>query len=109
MYHSSSISPFLSKSAAAQLNSSNDIGSVFIVEDDGVDIFGLFSFISWHGIIVGDDHTSDDDFWETAAVVSILVFLVFAGNINSDNMGNKEFKDGFFSVMMESVYVSFLL
>ena len=74
------------------------MGSVFIVIDDGVDIFGLFSFVSQHGIIVGDDHTSDDGFQETAAVVSTLVFLVFAGNTNSDNMGNKEFKDGFFSV-----------
>ena len=40
----------------------------------------------------------DDGFRETAVVVSILVFLLFIGNFNSDNMGNKEFKDGFFSV-----------
>ena len=81
------------------MNSSKDIGSVFIAEnDDGVDIFGLFSFVSWHGIIVGDDHSSDDGFRETAAVVPILVVLLFAGNTNSDNMGNKEFRDGFFSV-----------
>ena len=74
------------------------MGSVVIAKDDGVGIFSLFSFVSWCGIIVGYDHTSDDGFQETAAVVSILVFLVFARNINSDNMGNKKFKDGFFSV-----------
>ena len=39
-----------------------------------------------------------DDFWETALVVSTLVFLLLVGCMNSDNMGNKEFRDGFFSV-----------
>ena len=34
---------------------------------------------------------------ETAVVVSTFVFLLLVGN-NSDNMGNKEFRDGFFSV-----------
>ena len=31
-------------------------------------------------------------------MVSTFVFLLFVGNFNSDNMGNKEFRDGFFSV-----------
>ena len=31
-------------------------------------------------------------------MVSTLVILLFIGNFNSDNMGNKEFRDGFFSV-----------
>ena len=30
-------------------------------------------------------------------MVSALVFLLFIGNFNSDNMGNKESMDGFFS------------
>ena len=33
--------------------------------------------------------------WETAVMVSTFVFLLLVGN-NSDNMGNKEFKDGSF-------------
>ena len=37
-------------------------------------------------------------FGETAVMVSEFVFLLFVGNFNSDNMGNKEFRDGFFSV-----------
>ena len=32
--------------------------------------------------------------WETAVVVSTFVFLLLVGNY-SDNMGNKEFRDGF--------------
>ena len=37
-------------------------------------------------------------FQETAVVVSTFVFLLFVGNFNSDNRGNKEFRDGFFSI-----------
>ena len=50
--------------------------------------------------MIGNDCSSEVDggFWETAVVVSILVFLLLIGNCNSDNMGNKEFRDGFFSV-----------
>ena len=38
-----------------------------------------------------------DDFQETPLVVSRLVVFVLVGCTNSDKMGNKEFKDGFFS------------
>ena len=31
-------------------------------------------------------------------MVSTFLFLLFIGNCNSDNMGKKEFRDGFFSV-----------
>ena len=31
-------------------------------------------------------------------MVSVFVFLLFVGNFNSDNMGNKEFRVGFFSI-----------
>ena len=48
--------------------------------------------------MTGKDCSSDDDLWETAAVVSILVFLLLVGCTNSDNMGNKESRDSFFSV-----------
>ena len=48
---------------------------------------------------MGNDCSSEVvDFWETAVVVSTFVFLLFVGNFNSDNMGNKEFRLGFFSV-----------
>ena len=36
--------------------------------------------------------------WETAVVVLTFVFLLLVDIFNSDNMGNKEFKVGFFSV-----------
>ena len=37
-------------------------------------------------------------FGTPAVVISAFVFLLFVGNFNSDRMGNKEFRDGFFSV-----------
>ena len=38
-------------------------------------------------------------FGKTAVVVSTLVFILVVGNCNSDTMGNKEFRDGFFLVI----------
>ena len=108
----------MSKSAAAQLNSSKDIGSVW-VSVDGKAIFGLLDFVCQRGTITGKDCSSDDGLWETAVVVSILVFLLLVGYTNSDNMGNKEFRDSFFSVndrislcrfpIVDAVRVVFLL
>ena len=65
-----------------------------------ITIFGLLGFVWWCGTIIGNDCSSEviGSFQETTAVVSTFVFLSFVGNFNSDNMGNKEFRDGFFSV-----------
>ena len=95
-----SISPFLSRSTAAQLNSSNVRGSVFVLVDvGGLFIFSLMGFMWWCGASVGNDCSSEIvGFQETAVVVSTFVFLLFVGNFNSDKMGDKEFRDGFFSV-----------
>ena len=71
-----------------------------VLDVNGVAIFSLSSFVWQRGTIIGNDCSSDVDggFWETAVVVSTFVFLLFVGHFNSDNMGNKEFRDGFFSV-----------
>ena len=49
--------------------------------------------------IAGNDCSSwvDDEFRETALVASRLVVFVLVGCTNSNKMGNKELKDGFFS------------
>ena len=49
--------------------------------------------------MAGNDCSSwvGDHFRGTAFVVSRLVVFVLVGCTNSDKMGNKEFRDGFFS------------
>ena len=74
------------------------MGSAFLVDVNGVAVFGLISLVCQCGTNVGNDCSSEVvGLRETAVVVSTFVFLLLVGNI-SDNMGNKEFKVGFFSV-----------
>ena len=77
------------------------MGSVLVdVLVDGKAIFGLLDLVRCRcGTIAGNDCSLwvDDDFRETALVVSRLVVFVLVGCTNSNKMGNKEFKDGFFS------------
>ena len=95
------------KSVAAQLNISKDNGPVSIdfKFGDGSDQRGMFvveGFLVsiWsHGTNTSGKVSSSGgvcDSWET--VTGVLTFALFSEDVSSDNMGNKEFNVGAFSL-----------
>ena len=103
------MTPLLSKSLAAWLNSSKDKGLGFIsfVFNFGVGsrqrgmsiVAEVLLVATWsHGTNTGGRISSSSgvcDSWGTA--MGVITFSLFWEDVSSDNMGNKEFSVGTFS------------